>query len=153
MSDTYDLSITKLIDAPPHAVWKIATERMSEWWCPRPWTTEIIEQNWCAGGRAAMVMHGPNGEKHEIEGIFLEVVPNTRFITTDAYAVGWVPQTPFMTGMWEFADEGGKTRYTATARHWTAEAKAQHEQMGFTDGWSACAAQLAEIAERENARL
>jgi uncharacterized protein YndB with AHSA1/START domain len=49
----------------------------------------------------------------------------------------------------EFIEEGGKTRYRATARHWTAEAKAQHEAMGFTDGWGAVADQLADLAEEE----
>lgn len=149
MSDTLDLSITRLIAAPREAVWKIATERLTEWWCPRPWTTEIVEQDWRPGGRSAMILRGPDGESHELEGVFLEVVPNARFVSTDAYAVGWKPRTPFMTGIWEFADENGKTRYTATARHWTKEAKDQHEAMGFADGWNKCAEQLAEIAERE----
>jgi uncharacterized protein YndB with AHSA1/START domain len=149
MTDTYELSVTRLIDAPLDAVWAIATERMAEWWCPRPWTTEIVAQEWHPGGRSAMVMHGPDGERHELEGVFLEVVPGKHFITTDAFAAGWVPQEPFMVGLWEFAAEEGKTRYTARARHWTPEARDRHEAMGFTDGWGKCAEQLAEIAERE----
>ncbi|MEN2786238.1 SRPBCC domain-containing protein [Sphingomonas qilianensis] len=149
MTDTYELSVTRLINAPLATVWAIATERMAEWWCPRPWTTEIVAQEWYAGGRSAMVMRGPAGEKHAAEGVFLEVVPLQHFITTDAFAAGWVPQTPFMTGRWEFAEENGQTRYTARAQHWTQEARDQHEAMGFTEGWSKCAEQLAEIAERE----
>ena len=151
MSEGNELSVTRLIDSPVDRVWTIITERLTEWWCPKPWTTEIVAMDWRAGGRSAMVMHGPNGERHEMEGVFLEVVRGQHFITTDAFAVGWVPQTPFMTGLWEFAEEDGKTRYTARARHWTQEARDEHEAMGFTDGWSACAAQLAEIAEREAA--
>ena len=149
MTDTYELSVTRLIDAPIDAVWQIATERLTEWWCPRPWTTEIIEQDWRAGGRSAMVLRGPDGESHELEGVFLEVTPLKRFVSTDAFDAGWNPKTPFMIGLWEFTEEDGKTRYTATARHWTQEARDQHETMGFTDGWTACAAQLAEIAERD----
>lgn len=149
MSDDLELSVTRLIDAPVEQVWKIATERMTEWWCPKPWKTEIVEQDWRAGGRSAMIMRGPEGEEHAMEGVVLEVVPNTRFIFTDAFKVGWVPQTPFMTGIFAFADEGGKTRYTASARHWSAEAKVQHEAMGFIDGWSKVAEQLAGIAEAE----
>lgn len=149
MSETHALSVTRLIDAPLGAVWTIATERLAEWWCPRPWTTEIVEQDWRPGGRSAMVLRGPEGESHELEGVFLEVVPNVRFVSTDAFSAGWVPREAFMTGIWEFADEGGKTRYTATARHWTKEDRDRHEAMGFIHGWSACAGQLAEIAERE----
>jgi hypothetical protein len=29
---------------------KIATEGLAEWWCPKPWTVEIIEQDWRASG-------------------------------------------------------------------------------------------------------
>ena len=48
-----------------------------------------------------------------------------------------------------FEDAGeGKTRYTAVARHWTAEDAATHKQMGFHEGWGMCAAQLEELASR-----
>jgi len=147
MSEGNELSVTRLIDSPADRVWTIITERLTEWWCPKPWTTEIVAMDWRAGGRSAMVMHGPNGERHAQEGVFLEVVPGKRFVFTDAYAAGWVPQAPFMTGIFELADEGGKTRYTATARHWTAEAKAQHEAMGFAQGWGVVADQLATLAK------
>jgi uncharacterized protein YndB with AHSA1/START domain len=56
-----------------------------------------------------------------------------------------------MIGIWEITPEGDGTRYTARARHWDPETRKQHEEMGFIDGWSACAAQLAEICEREAA--
>jgi uncharacterized protein YndB with AHSA1/START domain len=147
MSALHELSVTRLIDAPVATLWAIATGRLAEWWCPKPWTTEIVELDWRAGGRSAMVMHGPDGEAHRQEGVFLDVVPGERFVFTDAYAVGWVPQTPFMTGLFTFADEGGKTRYTASARHWSAAAMAQHAEMGFEAGWSAVAGQLAVLSE------
>ena len=25
-------------------------ERVEEWWCPKPWTVEIVEQDWRAFG-------------------------------------------------------------------------------------------------------
>ena len=73
-NENLELSVTRLIDAPVETVWKIATERLEEWWCPKPWTVEIIEQDWRAGGRSAMVMRGPNGEEMPHEGVFLEVI-------------------------------------------------------------------------------
>jgi uncharacterized protein YndB with AHSA1/START domain len=151
MSAEHELSVTRLIDAPVDLVWRIATERLAEWWCPRPWTTEIVEQDWHPGGRSAMIMRGPDGEEHPMEGVFLEVTPGRRFVFTDAFKAGWIPQTAFMVGWFEFADEGGQTRYTAGARHWTAEAKAQHEAMGFVEGWGKVAEQLAALAEAEKA--
>ncbi len=43
--ETLELSVTRLIDAPVATVWKIATERLEEWWCPKPWTVEFVEQD------------------------------------------------------------------------------------------------------------
>ena len=148
MSDaSLELSVTRLIDAPVAVVWKIATERMEAWWCPKPWRAEILEADWRAGGRSAMIMHGPNGEAVPYEGVFLEVSPGRRFVFTDAFKAGWMPQGPFMVGTMEFADEGGRTRYTGTARHWATESYEQHKAMGFEAGWAATAAQLAALAE------
>jgi uncharacterized protein YndB with AHSA1/START domain len=125
-TENLELSVTRLIDAPVATVWKIATERLEEWWCPKPWRVAIVEQDWRAGGRSAMVMHGPNGEEMPHEGVLLEVSPGKRFVFTDAFTKGWNPQSPFMVGTMEFAGEGGKTRYTGSARHWTKESYDQH---------------------------
>jgi uncharacterized protein YndB with AHSA1/START domain len=66
----------------------------------------------------------------------LDVTPGRRFVLIDADRVGWIPQTAFMTGIFTLVEEGGKTHYTATPRHWSDEAKAQHETMGVADGWA-----------------
>lgn len=143
----YEISVTRYIAAAPKKVWQIMTERMEEWWCPKPWTTEIIQQEWRAGGRTAMIMRGPEGEESPIEGIVLEFTPGHRFVFTDALDAKWNPQGPFMVGLFEIVSEGEGTRYTASARHWTAEALQQHREMGFEKGWSAVADQLAGLAE------
>lgn len=148
-NNAYELSVTRHINAPPEQVWQLMTERLAEWWCPKPWRVEIIEQEWRAGGRTAVVMHGPEGEKLPAEGIFLEVTPGRRFVFTDAVNTQWQPQQPFMIGLFEIAPEEGGTRYTASARHWTEEARQQHLEMGFEAGWSAVAEQLAQLAEQE----
>jgi len=149
MSDANELSITRLIDAPPETVWRVWTERTEEWFCPRPWRVEILEQDLRPGGRSAMIMRGPNGEENALEGVFLEVVPHARIVSTDAFTAGWEPQGPFMVAVTTFEEEGGKTRYTARSRHWTEDARRQHEAMGFAEGWGTVAEQLAELAEAE----
>ena len=153
MSDSpRELSVTTLIDATPEKVWQVMTERMAEWWCPKPWTVTLDEIDLRSGGRCAMTMHGPEGETMPSDGMFLEVVPGKRFVTTDAVvrdASGRLaPAGPFMIGGWEIEPEGQGTRFTGWARHWTEEAKQQHEEMGFTPGWSAVAQQLKALCEQ-----
>jgi len=148
MSDGYELAIERLIDAPIDAVWRAYTEHLAEWWCPKPWTVEIIEHDWRAGGRSAIIMKGPDGEELPLEGVFLEVSPKQRVVFTDAFRAGWIPQGPFMVGFMEFAPEGDKTRYRAGGRHWSADTYKQHKTMGFEAGWSKVAEQLEEVARR-----
>ncbi len=142
-----ELSVEIFIDAAPDHVWTLMTQRQVDWWCPKPWRIEVVEQDWRAGGRAAITMFGPDGETNPIEGIFLEVVPGCRFVTTDAITADMRPAAPFMIGIWEITPEGSGTRYRASARHWTAEAMAQHRDMGFEAGWMVCAQQLKALAE------
>lgn len=152
MTQELELSISRYVDAPPSVVWKVYTERMEEFFCPKPWRVEVVENDFRSGGRSALIMRGPDGEEFPTEGVFLEVVPERKIVSTDAYAVGWVPQTPFMTAITSFEPEGSGTRYTAVARHWTEEAYKQHQEMGFEGGWGTVADQLAELAEAEVAK-
>lgn len=151
MTEARELSVTTLIDARPEKVWQVMTERMTEWWCPAPWTVTLDAIDLRSGGRCAMTMHGPEGETMPSDGIFLEVVPGVRFVTTDAVvrdAGGRLAAAgPFMIGGWEIAPEAGGTRFTGWARHWTDEARAQHEEMGFIPGWGAVAGQLKALCE------
>ena len=107
----------------------------------------IIDVEWRAGGPLTAEMLGPDGEVMPNDGIVLEFVPGKRWVSTDAFTAGWVPAGPFMVGIWEIEPEGDGTRYTARARHWTAESCAQHKEMGFEAGWGAAADQLAALVE------
>lgn len=148
MTDSHELSVTRHIDAPVAAVWRAWTQHLAEWFTPPPWTTELIAQDLRAGGRSAMVMRGPNGEENALEGVFLEVIPERLIVSTDAIRSDWTPQGPFMIRLDAFEPDGTATRYTATARHWTAEAMEQHRAMGFEQGWGIVADQLAAVAMR-----
>lgn len=74
-------------------------------------------------------------------------VLNRNIVFTNAFTVGWIPQTPFMVGSFTFSPEGEGTRYQAGARHWDEAANKTHEMMGFIEGWGTVARQLADLAE------
>ena len=153
-AENLELSVTRYIAAPPATVWHVMTERQEEWWCLAPWRAEVTVQEWRAGGRSEMVFKGPDGEEMPQVGTFLEVTPGVRFVATDAAlreADGqWRTAGPFQIGIWEIKPEGDGTRYTATSRHWSEETMQQHREMGFIEGWTACADGLAAICEGES---
>jgi uncharacterized protein YndB with AHSA1/START domain len=145
MTDTHELVLTRLIDAPRALLYRAWTdpEMLKQWFAPLPYTTPRAELDVRPGGANLVVMAGPDGQEMPNRGIYLEVVPNEKIVFTDAFVAAWVPAPkPFMTVILTFEDEGGKTRYTARVRHWTAEDKETHEKMGFHQGWGICADQL-----------
>ena len=143
----HELSVTRFIAAPPDKVWHIMTEHQEDWWCPTPWYARFDRQDRRAGGVCNMTFHGPDGETEPQNGIYLAWDEGRRFITTDAVTEDFMPAGPFMVGIWEIEPEGDGTCYTARARHWTGEAMQQHAEMGFDEGWGACADQLKALCE------
>lgn len=152
MSETlHELVVTRSIAAHPATVYQVWTTRMTEWFCPKPWTTPLAEWDFSPGGRTRTVMCSPEGQENAMEGVVLEVVPERKIVFTDAFTAGWVPNEPFMLAIVTFEPDGAGTRYTARVRHWSAEAREKHEAMGFQEGWGAVADQLAALAESADA--
>jgi len=137
-----ELVLTRIFNAPPEKVFRAWTEPewLTQWFAPLPWTTPRAELDVRPGGANLIVMRSPEGENFPNSGVYLEVVKNERLVFTDAYTRAWEPSDqPFMTVILTFEDIGGKTRYTARVRHWTAADRERHEQMGFHEGWGQCA--------------
>ncbi len=140
-----DLQLTRLLNAPREKVYRCWTEaeHLVKWFAPKPWSTPFAKLDVRPGGASIITMRSPEGQDFPNRGVYLEVVPNEKLVFTDAFSEAWIPSAkPFMAVTLTFADEGGKTRYIATARHWSLEDKEAHEKMGFSEGWGTCAAQL-----------
>jgi len=146
MTDTSkELTLTRLIDATPDKVYRAWTdpELLKQWFAPKPWSTPRVTLDLRPGGANLVVMADEAGNEYPNPGQYLEIVPNERIVTTDAYTGDFQPSgKPFMTLVLTFVPEGSKTRYTATVRHWSEEDRAQHEAMGFHEGWGRCADQM-----------
>jgi uncharacterized protein YndB with AHSA1/START domain len=142
----HDLVISRLLKAPRAALWRAWTEpdRLKEWWCPKPWVTEVRAFDLRPGGAFHTFMSGPDGGSSDNPGCFLEIVPGERIAWTSILLGGWRPATPWlpMSAVFSFADEAGGTRYTATAMHPDAATRDRHAQMGFHAGWNLCIDQL-----------
>lgn len=145
-----DLKLELLLDADRALVWRCYTEPelLKQWFCPVPWKVTRAELDVRPGGKNLTVMCSPEGEEHPNPGVYLEVVPERRLVFTDAFTPGWViAEKPFMVAIVSFDDAPGqKTKYVAIARHFSEEGKAQHEAMGFHEGWTKAAKQLEALA-------
>jgi uncharacterized protein YndB with AHSA1/START domain len=150
-ADDRELVLIRLIDAPREKVYRAFTdaELLKQWFAPLPWTITEAELDVRPGGTNRFVMRSPEGELYPNQGVYLDVVPNEKLVMTDAYTEAWTPsEKPFMTAILTFEDVGGKTRYTARARHWSAADREAHEKMGFHEGWGQCADQLAALVAK-----
>jgi uncharacterized protein YndB with AHSA1/START domain/uncharacterized glyoxalase superfamily protein PhnB len=147
----HTLTLERTLAAPRAAVWRCWTEPelLKQWFCPKPWTVPEADFDLRVGGRMNEVMAGPNGERMELKGMWLEIEPMQRLVFTDAFTEGFVPAPePFMTGVVELADAPeGQTKFTWSARHASAEAKAKHREMGWEAGWNAATDQLEALAQ------
>lgn len=150
-ADPRELVLTRQIDVPRAKLFRCWTEPalIVQWFTPPPWKTVRAEIDLRPGGSSLIVMQGPDGTEVPNHGVYLEVVPDRLLVFTDAYTAGWAPaEKPFFTGVLSFEDEGGGTRYTARARHWTLDDCTSHEKMGFHAGWGVATDQLAALAAR-----
>lgn len=154
-----ELFLTRVINVPPSKVFEAWTkpELLKQWFCPKPWETVRADMDVRPGGSSMIVMRGPDGQEMPNPGVFLEVVKDQRLVMTNAFSKAWEPvelsgdpndcNNLLMVMDIRFEDLGGKTRYTARVRHWTEDGVAAHEKMGFHEGWSIVAEQLAALVE------
>jgi uncharacterized protein YndB with AHSA1/START domain len=146
-----ELVLSRIIDAPREKVYRAWTDPdlLKQWFAPLPFTTPVAELDVRPGGGNLIVMRSAEGVDYPNRGVYLQVVQNECLVFTDAYTSAWEPSDkPFMTVVLTFDEEAGITRYTARVLHWTVEDRVKHEEMGFHEGWSRCADQLAELVAK-----
>ncbi len=139
-----ELIITREFDAPRDLVWKVWTEpsHIEKWWGPRGFDTKVTDMDLRPGGKWHYVMIGPDGAEYPVNGVFSEVVPPERLVTTDEFGDEYdelmpgvdLPKGLVATAL--FDDQGSRTRLTLTVSHASVEDRKKHEAMGFVEGWN-----------------
>lgn len=114
-----ELVLTRTYNAPASALYQAWTdpELVKQWFTPKPWSTRRVEFDLRPGGASLIVMADPDGNEYPNPGQYLEVVPNSRLVFTDAYLGDWLPsEKPFFTCILTFEENAdGQTTYTARA--------------------------------------
>jgi len=114
--------------APVTRVWHVWNdeESMKKWWGPKHYTAPIIRNDLRAGGTYLLSMKSPNGQMFWNTGVYKEVIPNRRIVSSLSFADehgNAIPgsQSP-APGHWpdeitvivEFVESDGKTKVTVT---------------------------------------
>jgi uncharacterized protein YndB with AHSA1/START domain len=112
-----EIRMTRLFDAPRHLVFEAMTkpQHVKRWWgcLGKGYSVPVCEIDLRPGGAWRFVSRHPNGEA-AFHGEYQEITPPSRLVFTEIFedfpdAVSVVTT--------ELADEGGKTRMTATVRY------------------------------------
>jgi len=152
-SEQGQLTVTRIIKAPPAIVWKAwsTPEHLAKWWIPAPIECQVVKLDLRPGGGFETRMREDEGEfQPHVQACFLEVVPEARLVWTTVLTEGWQPVEPWLalTAIITFEAQEGGTRYSARVLHRNAADSRKHEELGFHEGWGTAIDQLAEFAER-----
>jgi uncharacterized protein YndB with AHSA1/START domain len=81
------LTIKRHFKAPPAKVFSAWTdpEKVKHWMGPGEVKVLKVESDPRTGGRYRWLMQAPNGEEHDVSGIYREVIPNQKLVFTWAW--------------------------------------------------------------------
>ncbi|KWX20863.1 polyketide cyclase [Mycolicibacterium wolinskyi] len=153
MNPDLDLSVERIIRAPRKAVWEAWTspDSLAQWWIPAPTVCRVERLEVRPGGAFVTRMSDDGGEfVPHLDACFLLVDEFERLVFTNAVDSGWRPANPApisMTAEVTMYDHADGTDYRVVARHGDPAAKNLHVELGFVEGWSTVANQLARFAE------
>ncbi len=153
MSNDTELTIARLIKAPPSAVWDAWSDpaKLAQWWIPAPIECRVDTLDLKAGGGFVTQMREGGGDfQPHVDGCFLEVLPEERLVFTTVMTEGWQPTDPWLaiTAILTFEPRDGSTLYAARVLHKNAADSRKHDEMGFQLGWGTAIGQLARLLER-----
>jgi uncharacterized protein YndB with AHSA1/START domain len=135
------LSIVRKLDASPDKVWRAITEPqfLKQWMAPSDaFRIPVAETDVKVGGRYHIVMHAPDGEVHDVSGVYREVVPNRKLVYTWAWKT--TPERESVVTI-ELRAAGKGTELTLRHEQFAdAEARDHHQQ-----GWTGCLARLEKV--------
>ena len=132
------LSIVRKYDAAPGKVWRAITEpeMLKKWMAPSDaFKVPVAEADLRVGGRYHIIMNAPDGEVHDVSGVYREVVPNKKLVYTWAWKS--TPERESVVTIELRAADGGTELTLRHEQFVDAEARDHHHQ-----GWTGCLARL-----------
>lgn len=137
-----EIAMTRTFEAPRHLVFEAYTrpELVRRWLGVHGgWSFETCEIDLRVGGAYRYVWRGPDGMVLSMGGVFQEIVPPSRIVTTERFDQPWYPGGAV--GTLELVEREGRTTLTLTIRYESREARdavlASPMEQGLAAGFDA----------------
>ena len=127
------LDLRRTYPVAPEKVWRAWTDpqTLKQWMGPSDGSVLVAETDVRVGGRYRIVMKAPDGEEHDVSGVYREVVPNRKLVYTWAWKS--TPERESLVTI-DLRPEGDGTQLTLTHEaFFDAPARDRHNQ-----GWLVC---------------
>jgi len=125
------LTIKRRFNAPPAKVFAAWTdpEKVKRWMSPGEVKMLSAENDARTGGRFRWVMQAPDGEKHDVSGVYREVIPNEKLVFTWA----WIstPERESLVTL-TFKSDGDGTLFTMVHEQFFDETARDNHNKGWT---------------------
>jgi uncharacterized protein YndB with AHSA1/START domain len=144
-----EIVMTRVFDAPRSLVFEAFTkpELVRRWLLgPEGWSMPVCEIDLRVGGSYRYVWRHTSGNEMGMGGVFKEIVPPERIVSTEKFDESWYPGDAVGTVV--LTEKDGKTTLTQTVRYQSAEAREavmkSPMESGVTAGYNRLSELLAE---------
>jgi uncharacterized protein YndB with AHSA1/START domain len=141
-----EILLTRVFDAPRRLVFEAITrpEHVVRWWGPHGMTITIDEMDVRPGGTWRFILRTPDGQVCPFKGVYREVVPPERVVSTFIYDVEVIRDFEAVETL-TLDEHDGRTTLTVRVIHSTKEARDGHLQSGMEAGAAQSYDRLAEL--------
>ncbi len=141
-----EIVMTRVFDAPRSLVFEAFTkpDLVKQWLLgPEGWSMPVCEIDLRVGGKYRYVWRHVKGHEMGMGGVFREIVPPERIVSTEKFDEAWYPGEAVGTVV--LTEEGGKTTLTQTVQYQSREAREAVMKSPMESGVAAGYDRLAEL--------
>jgi uncharacterized protein YndB with AHSA1/START domain len=130
-----EIVMTRVFNAPRRLVFSALTkpELVKQWLLGPPgWTMPVCEIDLRVGGKYRYVWRHADGREMGMGGVYREIVPHERILSTELFDEAWYPGESLITST--LVEQGGKTTLTTTILYVSREARDGVLKSGMESG-------------------
>ena len=128
--------ITREFDAPRHLVFRAFTtpELVRQWWHANRGELTVVEIDLRVGGSWRYVMVADGGLEVGFHGVYREIVPNERIVSTEVYEGIPDGEAHAALNTLTLTEADGRTTMTILVEHTSKADRDMHIESGMEDG-------------------